>query len=403
MELLAKGGVTSPKGFIAGATYSGMKTFGEDKFDLGILLSEAPCVTAGTFTTNLIKSPSVVLSQEAVRVGSVRSVVVNSGIANACVGEQGMIDAQETVGIAAAHLGISASEMAMCSTGIIGVELPMALIRNGIPRITLSDSIDSSEDFAKSILTTDRAWKSYAVQCECDGQVITIGGCIKGSGMIHPDMATMLAFLTTDASVENEYLWSVLREVVDDTFNMATIDGDGSTNDTVLLLSNGLAGNSPIDINSAGADQFKAALIALCDILCREMVRDAEGGSRIFSVKIEGAKTRTDARLIAKAVASSSLVKTAVHGSDPNWGRIMAAAGRSGGEIIESRISLSINDVAIMQDGKPIPFYKDSVVELMKGNEISFTLNLNNGESGAVAWGCELTEEYVRFNSAYTS
>ena len=403
MKLLAKGGVTSPKGFIAGATYSGMKTFGEDKFDLGILLSEASCVTAGTFTTNLIKSPSVVLSQEAVRMGSVRSVVVNSGIANACVGEQGMIDAQETVGIAASHLGISASEMAMCSTGIIGVELPMALIRNGIPRITLSDSIDSSEDFAKSILTTDRTWKSYAVQCECDGKVITIGGCIKGSGMIHPDMATMLAFLTTDASVENEYLWSVLREVVDDTFNMATIDGDGSTNDTVLLLSNGLAGNSPIDINSTGADQFKAALIALCDILCREMVRDAEGGSRIFSVKIEGAKTRTDARLIAKAVASSSLVKTAVHGSDPNWGRIMAAAGRSGGEIIESRISLSINDVAIMQDGKPIPFYKDSVVELMKGNEISFTINLNNGESGAVAWGCELTEEYVRFNSAYTS
>ena len=400
-QFLPEGRVTSPRGFLAGATFAGMKTYSKDKLDLSILLSEEACVTAGTFTKNLVKGPSLVLTQQLVEGGLVRAVVANSGIANTCVGEQGMVDAKETVALTAAHLGLAPEEVAICSTGLIGVELPMALIRVSIPKI--SPAADGGTVFARAILTTDQRPKSAAVRFKLDGKDVTIGGCVKGSGMIHPDMATMLAFLTTDAAVEQDYLRATLREVVDDTFNMATIDGDGSTNDTVLLLANGAAGNEPLTAKSAGAQVFQDALLAICDHLSKEMVRDAEGSSRIFSVRVEGAKTREDARKIARAVASSSLVKSAVHGGDPNWGRVIAAAGRSGGYLEEAKVSFSINDVAIMEDGKPIPFHKDSVVVIMNNPEISFTLTLNLGDASATAWGCELTEEYVTFNSAYTT
>ena len=401
LSFLTDGTVVSPAGFLAGATYTGMKTYAQDKQDLGILLSEVPCVTAGTFTKNLVKASSLVVTQRRVEAGGVRGVVANSGIANACVGEPGLQDAEETIQIAASQVGLAPEEMAICSTGLIGVELPMALIRAGIPNI--KPSREGGHGFARAIMTTDRRSKSAAVRCTIEGKTVTIGGCIKGAGMIHPNMATMLAFLTTDAAVEGDYLKTLLREVVDDTFNMATVDGDGSTNDTVLLFANGQAGNSPITGNSPDAARFQQGLMALCDHLCREMVRDAEGSSRIFSVRVEGAKTREDARLIARAVASSSLVKSAVHGSDPNWGRVIVAAGRSGGYLEESKVNFYINNVAIMLEGRPIPFHKESVVVIMNNPEVSFTLSLNLGDAHALAWGCELTEEYVTFNSAYTT
>jgi glutamate N-acetyltransferase/amino-acid N-acetyltransferase len=401
VHILPDGTVTSPSGFAAGAAFAGMKTYTKDKLDLGILLSETPCATAGTFTKNLIKSSSLVLTQELVAGGRVRGVVVNSGIANACVGEYGMTDAQEMVALAVAHLGMKPGEMAICSTGLIGTELPMGLIRAGIPKIAVSAA--GGESFARAILTTDRRSKSAAVQCEIDGKQVTIGGCVKGSGMIHPNMATMLAFLTTNAAVEEEYLRAVLPEVVDDTFNMATIDGDGSTNDTVLFFANGAAGNGALTASSPDAERFASALRTLCDFLCREMVRDAEGSSKIFSVRVESARSREDARLVARAVASSSLVKSAVHGNDPNWGRVIVAAGRSGGSIEESKVNFYINDVAIMEGGRPIPFHRESVIHIMSNPEVSFTLRLNLGDASATAWGCELTEEYVTFNSAYTT
>ena len=401
IEFLPEGTVVSPAGFLAGATYAGMKTYAKDKQDLGILLSEGQCVTVGTFTTSLIKSPSVVVTQQLIEAGRVRGVVVNSGIANTCVGEPGFTDAEETTRLAAQQVGLEPEEMCICSTGLIGVELPMALIRNGVPKI--SPSHDGGHAFARAIMTTDRRPKSAALRFELDGKVVTIGGCAKGSGMIHPNMATMLAFLTTDAAVEPGYLNSVLRDIVDETFNMATIDGDGSTNDTVLLFANGRAGNKQLTADSPGSTKFHQALLAMCDHLCREMVRDAEGASKIFSVLVEGAGTRQDARLIARAIASSSLVKSAVHGNDPNWGRVIAAAGRSGGYLEEPKVNFYINDVAITLDGRPIPFHKDSVIVIMNNPEVSFTLRLNLGDAKALAWGCELTEAYVTFNSAYTT
>ena len=400
-QFLPDGTVTTPRGFVAGATFAGMKTYSKDKLDLGILLSQEQCTTAGTFTTNLIKSGSLVLTQQQVEAGGVRAVVVNSGIANACVGEYGLQDAQETVKLAATHADLTPEEVAICSTGLIGVELPMALIRASVSKIALSP--DGGGDFAKAILTTDRHAKSAAVRLQVDGKNVTIGGCIKGSGMIHPSMATMLAFLTTDAAVEQDYLAAALRKVVDDTFNMATIDGDGSTNDTVLLFANGAAGNTSLTAKSADAPRFHDALLALCDCLCKEMVRDAEGASKIFSVRVEGARSVEDARRVARAVASSSLVKSALHGNDPNWGRVIAAAGRSGGYIEEAKVNFYINDVAIMEAGRPIPFHKDSVIVIMSNPEVAFTLRLNLGDATATSWGCELTEEYVTFNSAYTT
>lgn len=407
---LPDGLVTTPKGFLAGATFAGMKTYSKDKMDLGILMSDRPCVTAGMFTRNAIKSPSLVLTQERVAAGNVRAVVANSGIANACVGEQGMTDAKATTALAAKHLGLRTEEVAICSTGLIGVELPMALIRSGMPKIKatateagLGKTSQGGYSFARAIMTTDRRPKSAAVRCNVNGSEVTIGGCIKGAGMIHPNMATMLAFLTTDATVEPGFLHHALHEAVDETINMVTVDGDSSTNDTVLLMANGAAGNAPVMAETPAAATFQRALFDLCDHLSRELVRDAEGASKIFGVRVEGARTREDARLAARTVASSSLVKSAIHGNDPNWGRVIAAAGRSGASIEEARIGFFINDVVIMEDGKPIAFHKDAVIAMMRDPEVVLTLRLGLGDGAAMAWGCELTEEYVNFNAAYTT
>ncbi|MDE2765664.1 MAG: bifunctional glutamate N-acetyltransferase/amino-acid acetyltransferase ArgJ, partial [Chloroflexota bacterium] len=380
--------------------YAGVKTYAEDKLDVGILLADAPAAAAGVFTLNRVKSKSVVLTQERVEAGRVRAVVAVSGIANAVV-EAGMRDAVETTALAAQRVGVEPEEMAICTTGLIGVELPMGLVRAGIARVELSHH--GGDDFARSIMTTDRGPKSAAVRVGIGGMPITIGGCVKGAGMIHPQMATMLGFLTTDAAVEPGFLKQALAHAVDDTFNMVTVDGDGSTNDTVLLLANGQAGNTPLNADSPDAAAFVAGLHAVADYLCKELVREAEGSQRIFSVNVHGARSREDAQAIARAVASSSLVKSAIHGSDPNWGRVLAAAGRAGAEVAEDKVTFYINDVCIMDEGLPISFHREAVVVMMKQPEVALTLNLGLGDASATAWGCELSEEYVTFNSAYTT
>ncbi|MCH7656633.1 MAG: bifunctional glutamate N-acetyltransferase/amino-acid acetyltransferase ArgJ [Chloroflexi bacterium] len=395
------GSVTTPKGFVAGSAYAGIKTYAKDKWDLGILLSEKACATVGVYTQNKFVSPSVTLSRQNVDAGAVRGLVVSSGIANTGVGAQGMADAKETVAIAAAHAGLEPGEMIIGTTGVIGVELPMALIRSGIPNIEVGR--DGGERFARAILTTDRAPKSAAVRFELGGKTVTIGGCAKGSGMIHPNMATMLVYLTTDASVERDVLSAALTDVVDDTFNMVDIDGDVSTNDMVVLFANGEAGNKPAVAGSAEARALTEALAVLCRFLCVELMRDAEGSSKIFTVRVEGARTREDARLAARAVASSTLVKAAIHGSDPNWGRAIAAVGYSGAEVDVDKVSFFINDVAIMEAGTPISFHREAVIAIMNNPEVSLTVKLGIGDGAATAWGCELTEEYVQFNSAYTT
>ena len=400
-NFLSGGTVTSPKGFVAGATYAGIKTYAKDKFDVGILLSNEPCVAAGVYTLNKFVSPSVTLTQQHMADASPRAVFVSSGIANTGVGEQGMIDASESVELAAGHVGIPIGEMTIGTTGVIGVELPMALIRSGIPSIKLTR--DGGDAFARSIMTTDRVPKSVAVTVTCGGKSITIGGCSKGSGMIHPNMATLLSYLTTDASVSKPFLQDSLRAAVDDTFNMVTIDGDMSTNDTVMLFANGAADNRTIEAGTADAEAFAGALRVVCDHLARELVRDAEGSSKIFSARVEGAASIADARLAARAVAGSLLVKSAIHGNDPNWGRVVAAVGYSGAEVDVTKVSFFINNVAIMEAGTPISFHREAVIAIMNNPEVSLTVKLGLGDASAVAWGCELTEEYVQFNSAYTT
>lgn len=400
-QFLPSGLVTSPMGFVAGASYAGIKTYSPDKMDVGILWSEQPCRAAGVYTTNKFVSPSVTLSRQNVDLGGVRGAFVTSGIANAGVGDQGLLDATECLALAGTHIGVSPDELVIGTTGVIGVELPMALIRSGVPNIKLDR--DGGEAFARSIMTTDRTAKSVAVTLRLSGKKVTIGGCVKGSGMIHPNMATMLAFLTTDAAVAQSALDDMVREVADDTFNMVTIDGDTSTNDMVLVLANGAAKNTEVAAGTDDALLFTQALHVVCDHLARELVRDAEGSAKVFSVTVTGADSRADARLAARAIAASSLVKSAIHGNDPNWGRVVAAAGYSGASLDVSKVSFFINDVTIMEAGTPIPFHRESVIAIMNRDEVALTLKLGLGDGTATAWGCELTEEYVQFNSAYTT
>lgn len=395
------GTVTTAMGFLAGATYAGLKTYAEDKLDLGLILSEVPCTAAGLFTTSTIKSPSVTVNREHLAQGNPRGIIVNAGIANACVGEQGYKDAQEMTVVAARKVDASPEEILVCSTGVIGVELPISLIRSGVEKIELSQ--DGGHDVARAMMTTDTRPKEVAVTFQVAGKQVHLGGVAKGSGMIHPNMATMLSFLTTDAAVEREFLRTTLREVADESYNMLTVDGDSSTNDTVLVLANGLAGNRSIAAGSADADTFKEALMQACVYLTRELARDGEGASHLIVVEVMGAKDTNDARKAARTIASSSLVKSAVYGADPNWGRVLAALGRSGTAADEDKIDLFVNGVCIMEGGTPVPFHREAVVALMRHPEVSFRLNLNLGEGQATSWGCDLTQEYVIINSAYTT
>ncbi len=396
-----QGTVTSPQGFLAGATYAGIRTYSEDKVDFGMLMSETPSVAAGMFTTNLIRSPSLVVTEEHISNGVAQVIVINSGIANACVGEQGYKDAKECTALAAEHLGVPQEDVLFCSTGLIGVELPMALLKGAIPRVDLTS--DGGRPLARAILTTDLRPKEYAVSFPHDGRTVTIGGITKGSGMIHPNMATTLTFLTTDAAVEPAFLKEALREAVDSTLNMVSVDGDMSTNDSVIILANGAAGGEVMTWDSDDAEVFQSALTQVCAHLAREIARDGEGATKVITVIVEGARSLSDARRAARTVAASSLVKTAVTGNDPNWGRILASLGASGAEVVEEKIALYINDVCIMEDGRPIPFFKDAVVAIMAEQDVVFRLSLGLGDASAQAWGCDLTNEYVTINSAYTT
>ena len=401
IDIIPDGSVTSAAGFFAGATYAGLKTREDGVLDLGILLSERPAALAATFSTNRILSPSVTVSRERAKRGSARAVVANSGCANCCVGDQGRTDAEEMAALAAQHVGVDPDEVLVASTGMIGVELPMALIRQHVGDVELTAK--GGHDFARSIMTTDSRQKDMAVSVELDGRRVTLGGAAKGVGMIHPNMATMLCFIATDATAEQDFLKTALSEAVALSFNMIDVDGDQSTNDTVLVLANGAAGGPAIQPGTAAAADFQEALIYVCTELAKELVRDGEGAQRLIEVEVSGAANESDARVAAREIASSSLVKAAVHGRDPNWGRIMMALGKSGAEMDESRIDLFINGIHIVHEGKAIPYSTDAVVGAMGGAEVTFGVELGIGDASARAWGCDLTEEYVTFNSAYST
>jgi glutamate N-acetyltransferase/amino-acid N-acetyltransferase len=401
IELIQGGGVTSAMGFVAGGTYAGLKTQDEGVLDLGILLSERPAAVAATFTTNSVVSPSVTLSKQRAKNGTIRAVVANSGCANCCVGGQGLDDAIEMAALAAGHAGVDAEQVMVCSTGVIGVELPMALIRQNIGNVGLS--ADGGEAFARAIMTTDTHSKEIAVSFESGGRKVTVGGAAKGVGMIHPNMATMLCFVSTDAPVVQPFLQEALTEAVNASFNMIDVDGDQSTNDTVMVMANGVAGGPEIAAGTPDAGAFAEALTYVCTELAKELVRDGEGAQRIMEVVVEGASSLLDARKAAREIAGSSLVKTMLHGRDPNWGRMMMALGKSGATIQESKIDMFINEIQIVHEGKAISFFKDAVISAMGASEVRLGVALNLGDYTATAWGCDLTEEYVIFNSAYTT
>jgi len=400
IELIKGGGVTSAEGFSAGATYAGLKTE-SGTLDLGILLSDRPANSAATFTTNSVESPSVTVSRQRNKAGISRGVVANSGCANCSVGPQGLTDAEELTEIAANHVGVESSDLFVASTGMIGVELPMALLRQNIGNIALKE--DGGTEFAKSIMTTDSKHKEIAVSFVHEGKAITVGGAAKGVGMIHPNMATMLCFISTDASIEPKFLKESLSEAVADSFNMIDVDGDQSTNDTVLILANGASETKEITKTSPSASSFQDALNYVATELAKELVRDGEGAQTLIEVSVEGSKSKPDARKAAREIASSLLVKAMVHGKDPNWGRIVMALGKSGIELQENKVDVFISDIHIVNKGVAIPYFKDAVVSAMAGKQVKFKVDLNLGNESATAWGCDLTEEYVIFNSAYST
>ncbi len=397
IDLIPGGGVTSPRGFLAGATSAGIKTNNSGRLDLGILCSEVSCTAAALFSTNKVKAAPVILSQQKLRGNRAQAVVINSGCANSNTGKQGLADAQMMAELTARHVNVATDDVQVSSTGVIGTYLPMERILNGIEKIVLS--AEGGHELAQAIMTTDTVPKEVAVKA---GDFI-IGGMAKGSGMIHPDLATMLCFLTTDADVDADFLKKSLKEAVDISFNMLSVDGDNSTNDTVLIMANGKAGGEKVVAGSRRAGVFREALQKACLYLTREIARDGEGATKLIEVTVCGAANDVEARMAARTIVSSSLVKAAVHGSDPNWGRVVAAAGRSGVELITDKLELEIGGIGVVSGGEPVPFEKDKVVKHMDGNEVLMKLDLKIGNGKATAWGCDLSEEYVTINSDYTT
>ena len=397
VDLIPGGGVTSPRGFLAGATGAGIKTENGSRLDLGILHSEVPCTAVAVFSQNKVKAAPVILSQQRLAKNRAMAVVINSGYANSCTGKLGIDNAAEMARLAARHIGVAPEEVLVSSTGVIGVDLPMERIRSGLKKVVLST--EGGRELAQAIMTTDTVPKEVAVT---DGDFV-IGGMAKGSGMIHPDLATMLCFLTTDVDVDRDFLKQALKEAVDISFNMLSIDGDNSTNDTVLIMANGRAGGSKIGVDSHKSEVFRKALCDVCIYLVKEIARDGEGATKLIEVAVSGASNDNGAKRAARTIVSSSLVKAAVHGSDPNWGRIVAAAGRSGIKLITEKMELEIGGIRLVSEGIPVLFNKEKVTKHMDGREVSIKLDLHVGKGKATAWGCDLSEEYVTINSDYTT
>jgi len=407
IPLTRAGGVLDVPGFLSGGTHAGLKRKGQD---VGILLSEGPAVAAGVFTTNRTKAAPVLLSQVHLRTrGHHRAAVVNSGCANACTGEEGWENAVEMAQTTADVLGISKSEVLVASTGLIGKQLEMRKLLTGIE--DLGSQIASGRAnprFSKAIMTTDTREKTVSATVEIGGREVTIGGAAKGSGMIHPNMATMLGFVATDAAISKVALQAALAGVTQDTFNMISVDGDTSTNDCVFALANGQADNTPIHEPRGPAFRaFESGLQTVAQDLALQIVRDGEGATKVFSVKVFGARSQRDARAVATSVASSNLVKCAIHGADPNWGRIVCAAGYAGADFDPASAKIRVSngaaspEVTLFERGEPTKFDAALAHELLAKDTITLTLDLGRGKSKAEAWGCDFSHDYVTINAHY--
>ncbi|PJJ26737.1 bifunctional glutamate N-acetyltransferase/amino-acid acetyltransferase ArgJ [Lacrimispora celerecrescens] len=402
------GGVTAAKGFKAASTAAGIKY--KDRKDMAMIYSEMPCKAAGTFTTNIVKAAPVKWDKVVVENSTcAQAVVVNAGIANACTGEEGLRYCMETAEAAAASLSIPVSSVLVASTGVIGKQLPMDRIVAGVKAMVpeLDSSQESGTAAAIAIMTTDTVKKEVAVQFEAGGKTITMGGMCKGSGMIHPDMCTMLSFVTTDAAISKELLQEALREDIKDTYNMISVDGDTSTNDTVLLLANGMAGNEEIQSKNEDYEAFCKALNFINETLAKKMAGDGEGCTALFEVKIVGAETKEQAVALSKSVITSSLTKAAIFGHDANWGRILCAMGYSGAVFDPEKVDLYFESAAgklkIIENGVALSYSEEEATRILSEPEVTATADIKLGEATATAWGCDLTFDYVKINADYRS
>ena len=403
--------VTYARGFRAGTAACGIKAFtagasaipGGQKDDLCVVHSAYPCDAGGVFTTNKVKSASVVIDQLHLQRNRVQALTINSGNANACTGAQGFRDALLMAKLSADRLDLDPDQVLVSSTGVIGRYLPMDAIKPGIAEACGNLSPDGGVAAAMAIMTTDTVPKTATTEVDLGAATIRIGGMCKGSGMIHPNMATMLAYITTDAAVEAGLMGKLVRSVADRSFNQVTVDGDSSTNDSFLVLANGAAGNEPIRAGSVEAERLEAGLGDVARQLARAIAKDGEGATRLITVTVLEATSDTEAREAARTVASSSLVKTAVHGGDPNWGRIVCALGYSGAELALDRLHLTVGGLVVFERGAGVDVDLATVRRAFEQPEIEITAKLGLGEGRAEAWGCDLSEEYVRINAEYTT
>ncbi len=403
-----EGGVTAAKGFKAACTAAGIKY--SDRNDMAMIYSEKPCVTAGTFTKNVVKAAPVIWDRNIVRSGKdVHGVVINAGIANACTGKEGMDMCRQTSLALAKQAGIDEEGVLVASTGVIGKQLPMDKLEKGVSDMypKLSDTVEAGHMAAKAIMTTDTVPKEAAVTFEIGGKTVTLGAMSKGSGMIHPNMCTMLAFITTDVVIDKELLQDALLSVVEDTYNMISVDGDTSTNDTCVVLANGLAGNPKIDSYNEDYKIFKEALLTVNKKLAMTMAGDGEGATALFEVKVTGADSKEDAKILAKSVVSSSLTKAAIYGHDANWGRILCALGYSGVEFDPYQVDLYFESKAgkllIAKGGLATSYSEEEATAILSEKHVTAICDMNMGTSEATAWGCDLTHEYVDINADYRS
>lgn len=403
-----QGGVTAAIGYEAAGIAAEIKY--KDRNDMAIIYSKTPCVAAGTFTTNVVKAAPVKWDQEVVASGgAVQTVIVNSGIANACTGQEGYGYCKETAEMVAQVLHIEETGVLIGSTGVIGKQLPMDRVKLGIQKLAVAkkDSLEAGTDAAKAIMTTDTYEKELAVTVEIGGVAVTIGGMAKGSGMIHPNMCTMLSFITTDAVIAGETLQMALSKDIIDTYNMISVDGDTSTNDTVLLLANGMAGNTEIKPDTEEYKVFLEALHRVNTYLAKKIAGDGEGATALFEVKVVGANSVEEARLLSKSIVTSNLTKTAIAGHDANWGRILCAMGYAGVQFDPEKVDLFFTSTAgtiqIIENGTATAYSEELATKILSQKEVTAIANVKMGNCEATAWGCDLTYDYIKINADYRS
>lgn len=403
-----EGGVTAASGFEATSCQANIKY--KDRTDMALVYSTKPCVCAGTFTSNVVKAACVMWDKAIVESGDpMQAVVINSGIANACTGKEGFDACEATAKAVESNLKVPYKSVAVASTGVIGMQLPVDKLVAGVEAMskTLDGSITAGTEASKAIMTTDTVNKEVAVSFEVGGKSITLGGMSKGSGMIHPNMCTMLAFITTDLAIEKALLQEAVSDVVKDTFNMITVDGDTSTNDTLLCMANGIAENEVITEKNQDYETFKQALSYVCEFLAKKMAADGEGASKLFEAKVINARDKQDARILSRAIVGSNLSKAAIYGCDANFGRFLCAMGYSGAEFDQNDVELyfesEFGKLKVFDKGTPIVFDEDEALKIMKADTVTVFVNMNEGDAAATAWGCDLTYDYVKINADYRS